>query len=53
MGVDLSNETHDTHHPIAAGLYYEDQKDEAIRRAEDFRSNRTVVPSAQIQAEMS
>ena len=28
------------HHPIAAGLYYEDQKREARRRAEDFLENR-------------
>ena len=33
-------EAHDTHHPIAGGLYYEDQKREATRRAEDFRTNR-------------
>jgi glutathione S-transferase len=31
---------HDTHHPIASGLYYEDQKAESLRRAEDFRRNR-------------
>jgi len=33
-------EVHDTHHPIGSGLYYEDQKQEARRRAEDFRENR-------------
>jgi glutathione S-transferase len=33
-------EVHDTHHPIGSGLYYEDQKSEALRRAEDFRKNR-------------
>jgi glutathione S-transferase len=33
-------EVHDTHHPIGAGLYYEDQKPEAERRAADFRSER-------------
>lgn len=38
--LDLSNETHDVHHPIASSLYYEDQKEEAKRRAEDFRKNR-------------
>jgi len=38
--ADLVVETHDTHHPIAAGLYYEDQKPAARRRAEDFRRNR-------------
>ena len=33
-------EVHDTHHPIGAGLYYEDQKREAKRRTADFRRNR-------------
>ena len=34
--ADLVAEIHDTHHPIAASLYYEDQKPEALRRAADF-----------------
>ena len=33
-------EVHDTHHPIGSGLYYEDQKPEARRRAEDFLEER-------------
>jgi len=33
-------EAHDTHHPMGGGLYYEDQKDEALRRAADFRAER-------------
>ncbi len=33
-------EAHDTHHPIGSGLYYEEQKSESLRRAEDFRKNR-------------
>lgn len=33
-------EAHDTHHPIANGLYYAQQKREAKRRAQDFRANR-------------
>jgi glutathione S-transferase len=33
-------EVHDTHHPIGSGLYYEEQKREALRRAADFRRNR-------------
>ena len=33
-------EVHDVHHPIGSGLYYEDQKPESRRRAEDFRKNR-------------
>ena len=34
--ADTVSEAHDTHHPIGAGLYYEEQKREARRRAEDF-----------------
>ncbi len=34
--MDFLVEAHDTHHPIAAGLYYEDQKAEAKTRAADF-----------------
>jgi glutathione S-transferase len=37
---DFVVEAHDTHHPVAVSLYYEDQKDEALRRAADFRQNR-------------
>lgn len=37
---DLLVEIHDTHHPIGSGLYYEEQKPEASRRAEDFRTVR-------------
>ena len=37
---DFLVEIHDTHHPIAGGLYYEDQKKEAKRRAADFLENR-------------
>jgi len=33
-------EVHDTHHPICGGLYYEEQKREAKRRAADFRAER-------------
>src|SRR3989442_11435273 len=35
-----SAEAHETHHPISAGLYYEDQKAEALKRAEAFRTAR-------------
>jgi glutathione S-transferase len=38
--LDLSNETHDVHHPIAVSLTYEEQQFEAKRRAKDFRDNR-------------
>jgi glutathione S-transferase len=34
--ADFVAETHDTHHPIAGSLYYEDQKPEAKRRAALF-----------------
>jgi glutathione S-transferase len=34
--ADFVSEIHDTHHPIAGSLYYEDQKPEAKRRAADF-----------------
>lgn len=38
--ADFVVEAHDTHHPIAKSLYYEDQKPEALRRSADFRSLR-------------
>jgi glutathione S-transferase len=38
--ADLLGETHDTHHPIAGALYYEDQKREAKRRSLDFMKTR-------------
>lgn len=38
--ADWVGEVHDTHHPIGGGLYYEEQKTEAKRRAADFTANR-------------
>ncbi len=38
--ADLVAEAHDTHHPIASSLYYEDQKKEAKRRSADFLAAR-------------
>ena len=38
--ADMVTEAHDTHHPIASSLYYEDQKAEAQRCAEVFCSVR-------------
>jgi len=35
--ADWLAEVHDTHHPIASHLYYEDQKREAKRRGAEFR----------------
>jgi glutathione S-transferase len=34
--ADFVDEAHDTHHPIASSLYYEDQRREARARAADF-----------------
>ncbi|HXG51699.1 MAG TPA: glutathione S-transferase family protein [candidate division Zixibacteria bacterium] len=38
--ADWIEEIHSTHHPVSGGLYYEDQKREAKRRAEYFRAER-------------
>jgi glutathione S-transferase len=38
--ADLVNEAHDTHHPIAPGLYFEDQREPAKARARDFLEHR-------------
>jgi glutathione S-transferase len=38
--ADWVAEVHETHHPIASNLYYEDQKRAAKRRAEHFRNER-------------
>ena len=38
--ADIVSEAHDTHHPVGASLYYEDQKAEALRRAKEFCSVR-------------
>jgi glutathione S-transferase len=38
--ADFLVEIHDTHHPVASGLYYRDQKKEARRRTADFLKNR-------------
>jgi glutathione S-transferase len=38
--ADFVNEIHDTHHPIASSLYYEDQKPEAARYAEHHLKER-------------
>ena len=38
--ADLVSEVHETHHPIASGLYYEDQKPEAKQRAKHFVAER-------------
>ncbi len=38
--ADVVVEAHDTHHPVATGLVYEDQKKEAVKRAAEFRRER-------------
>ncbi len=38
--ADLVGEAHDTHHPVGAWLYYEEQKQEAARRAQGFVERR-------------
>jgi glutathione S-transferase len=38
--ADFITEVHDVHHPLGSGLYYEDQKKEALRRAAEFRASR-------------
>jgi glutathione S-transferase len=38
--ADVVAEAHDTHHPIASGLYYEDQRDAARECAKHFREER-------------
>jgi glutathione S-transferase len=38
--ADLVDQAHDTHHPIASSLYYDDQKPEAKRNAAAFTAER-------------
>ncbi len=38
--ADFVVEAHDVHHPVGAGRYYEEQKPESLRRAEEFRDER-------------
>lgn len=38
--MDVVAEAHDTHHPIASGKYYEEQKDAAIEAAKAFVTDR-------------
>jgi glutathione S-transferase len=38
--ADLVDEAHNTHHPIAPGLYFEDQREPAKARARDFLDHR-------------
>jgi glutathione S-transferase len=38
--TDFAKEIHDTHHPVGSSYYYEDQKPEALRFADQFRNER-------------
>lgn len=38
--ADAVDEAHNTHHPVGAGLYYEEQKAQAALAAKEFRSQR-------------
>jgi glutathione S-transferase len=38
--TDFIKEVHDTHHPVGSGLYYEDQKKEALRYTREFLKTR-------------
>ena len=38
--TDFLVEAHDTHHPIGVDLYYDDQKPESLRRAQNFVKHR-------------
>src|SRR5437868_5077350 len=38
--ADFVTEVHEVHHPIAASLYYRQQKEEARRRSKYFRAER-------------
>lgn len=38
--ADFIVEVHDTHHPLGVGQYYEDQREAALRRSEEFRGRR-------------
>lgn len=38
--ADAVNEVHNTHHPLAGSLYYEEQKKEAFIAAKEFRTQR-------------
>lgn len=38
--LDLANEAHNTHHPVATSKYFEEQKREAVLAARDFTTQR-------------
>ena len=48
--ADMVTEAHDTHHPVGSGLYYEDQKPEALRRASEFCTRAPAQVPAMVRA---
>ena len=48
--ADMVDEAHDTHHPVGTSLYYEEQKPEALRRAQEFRTARLPKYMAWLEA---
>ena len=38
--LDLNNEVHDSHHPIAVSKHYEEQKSESVEKSRDLREYR-------------
>jgi glutathione S-transferase len=38
--ADAVDEAHDTHHPVGVGLYYAEQRPQALRRAKGYREER-------------
>lgn len=51
--ADVLQEVHDTHHPISASLYYEEQKSEADRRARLFCGARMIKYLAWFESVLS
>ncbi|WP_332776065.1 glutathione S-transferase [Polaromonas sp.] len=51
--ADIVQEVHDTHHPVASGLYYEDQQPEAQRAGRHFRTERIPKYLAWFEAVLS
>ncbi len=51
--TDVVEEVHSVHHPLGVGKYYEEQKDAALIRAEEFREERMVKWLNHFQHELS
>ena len=46
--ADWVAEAHDAHHPVGVGLYYEEQKSEALRRSQEFCRARLQIGRAHV-----